>query len=142
MVFCDRATSNCHRQRQRQPVPCAPRHQVGDAGVAVDPAPSATDCSAAGEELFDAGVSRGDTSKRAVDAIGIKRSRAPLSDSERRLKLALEAGKIGSWQLDLVTGRLDGCAQCKAHFGFAPDAEVTYAQLLSMVHPADRTRRR
>jgi PAS domain S-box-containing protein len=115
----------------------------GDAGVAVDPTSAATECSAADQRLSDnAEMSRSETPKRAGDAIGITRRPVPLSDSERRLKLALEAGKIGSWQLDVATGVLEACAQCKAHYGLPADAELSYPKLLSMVHPADRARRR
>jgi PAS domain S-box-containing protein len=99
-------------------------------GVSVDPGLSAAAYSAAPQPV--AALSRA-----TADSPGAGKA-ALLNDSERRLKLALEAGKIGSWQLDLVTGVLEACNQCKAHYGLDAQADFTYPWLLSLVHPADR----
>jgi PAS domain S-box-containing protein len=44
---------------------------------------------------------------------------------EQRLKLALEAAHMGSWELNLDTMELSASAQCKANHGLSPDAELT-----------------
>lgn len=63
---------------------------------------------------------------------------AALKESEERLRIALDAARLGAWQLDLATGRLDCTAICKANFGLPPDAELSYETLLSMIHANDR----
>lgn len=67
---------------------------------------------------------------------------AELLDGERRLSLALEAGRLGSWELDLATETLIASDACKAHFGRRPDEAVSYRDLLGSVHPDDRPRMR
>jgi signal transduction histidine kinase len=47
-----------------------------------------------------------------------------LRRSEERLRLALEAGKLGSWEFNIPTGRLTASAQCKANHGLPPDADL------------------
>ena len=44
---------------------------------------------------------------------------------EQRLKLALEAARLGSWEFDLETKELRASTQCKANHGLPPDAELT-----------------
>ncbi|WP_051469973.1 PAS domain S-box protein [Fischerella sp. PCC 9605] len=63
---------------------------------------------------------------------------ATLRESEERLKIALATGKLGSWQLDLVTGVLDSSDRCKANFGLSPEAELSYERLFELIHPDDR----
>ncbi|HEY0704112.1 MAG TPA: PAS domain-containing protein [Candidatus Acidoferrales bacterium] len=56
----------------------------------------------------------------------------------QRLQLALTAGKIGTWELELP-GRVLSCsAQCKANFGRAAEAGFSYEDLLAAIDPADR----
>jgi signal transduction histidine kinase/CheY-like chemotaxis protein len=60
-------------------------------------------------------------------------------DGETRLRLALEAGALGSWELDLVTGQATRSARCDLIFGDRDPASVwTFAFLLSHVIPEDR----
>ncbi len=67
-----------------------------------------------------------------------KQTEARLRENEARLLIALETAKLGSWQLDLVTGVLDSSDQCKANFGLPPEAELSYQRLLELIHPDDR----
>ena len=64
-------------------------------------------------------------------------SKEALTRSEERLRVALDAARLGAWQLDLATGQLNCTALCKANFGLADDAEFTYDTLLRMIHPED-----
>jgi len=63
-----------------------------------------------------------------------------LALSEERLRFTQEAGRIGSWTLDLGTMSLDASEGCKANFGRDPDAGFTYEAWLEGVHTDDRTR--
>ena len=71
-----------------------------------------------------------------------KRAQESLRESEQRLSIALEAGKLGSWELDLNTRTLDASETCKIYFGLPPEGEFTYAMLEAMVHPDDQERMR
>ncbi|MBD2203115.1 PAS domain-containing protein [Calothrix sp. FACHB-1219] len=67
-----------------------------------------------------------------------KKIEAALKESDRRLKVALEAAKLGSWELNLATGQLSTSKQCKANFGLPESYEFTYELLLESIHPEDR----
>ncbi|MEI2583488.1 GAF domain-containing protein [Scytonema sp. PRP1] len=67
-----------------------------------------------------------------------KRTEASLRESEQRLKLALHAAKLGSWELDLKTGELSSSNECKANFGLPPQADFSYTALYEHIHPGDR----
>ncbi|MDR3619427.1 MAG: response regulator [Paludisphaera borealis] len=61
-----------------------------------------------------------------------------LREAKDSLAFALEAGRLGSWQLDLETGDLPCSNLCKRNFGLPVDAELTHATLLRLIHPDDR----
>jgi PAS domain S-box-containing protein len=63
-----------------------------------------------------------------------------LDEGERRLQTALEAGRLGAWELDLGTGMLTTSATCRAVFGRNPEDGFTYEDLLATIHPEDRER--
>jgi len=70
-------------------------------------------------------------------------SRSPslegLKAEEEHLRLALEAGEIGTWEWDLASDRMKWSAQMFRSLGLAPEAEGDrYRLLLEAVHPADR----
>lgn len=67
-----------------------------------------------------------------------KQIEAALIESDRRLKLALAAAKLGSWEFNLQTGELSASKQCKANFGLPESAELSYDRLLEIIHPDDR----
>ena len=69
-----------------------------------------------------------------------KQAEEALRRSETRLHLALEAGRLGDWQWNIVTGELVWSARCKALYGLAPDADVNYERFLDTVHSDDRKR--
>lgn len=73
------------------------------------------------------------------DITGRKHTESALRRNEERLRLALVTGRLGSWQLDLLTMDFTCTALCKSHYGLAPDAPLAYARLWSeLVHPDDR----
>ncbi|KOP23313.1 histidine kinase [Hapalosiphon sp. MRB220] len=67
-----------------------------------------------------------------------QRVEAAFRENEQRLKLALQAGKLGSWQLDLKTGELFTSNQCKANFGILPKIDFSFTMLLDCIHSEDR----
>ena len=73
---------------------------------------------------------------------GQRAAQAALRESEARLRLALDAGRLGAWELDLRSDRLNASPTCRADFGQSPDAALTVADLRSAVHPEDRERMR
>lgn len=65
--------------------------------------------------------------------------REALAESEARLRFALEAGRLGSWELTLADNRLRVSSICAANLGLSdPDELTSYDRLLTHVHPEDR----
>lgn len=60
-----------------------------------------------------------------------------LDEGERRLQTALEAGRLGAWELDLATYALTTSVTCRSIFGRGPEDALTYDELISMIHPED-----
>ena len=60
------------------------------------------------------------------------------ADSEARLLMATEAGRLGIWELDLLTRELTASQTAKENFGRDPSQPFSYDELLAAIHPADR----
>lgn len=60
--------------------------------------------------------------------------------SEERLRIALQAGLLGSWELLLPDRSLYASKNCKANFGYAEDAPFGHDDLVAAIHPDDRER--
>ncbi|MFZ1426723.1 MAG: ATP-binding protein [Geminicoccaceae bacterium] len=68
-----------------------------------------------------------------ISAIGLVR------DGEARLRLAMEAGELGSWELDLASGIMTCTRRYEQIFGYAaPPPAWTYDIFLEHVLPEDR----
>ncbi|ATB27170.1 PAS domain-containing protein [Melittangium boletus] len=61
-----------------------------------------------------------------------------LNSSEERLRLAVSATALGTWDFNPVTRELRWDARCKELLGVAPDVDVTYELFISRVRPEDR----
>jgi PAS domain-containing protein len=61
-----------------------------------------------------------------------------MAESEARLRLALNAGDLGSWEFTPSTGAFITSAACRANFGRGPHEPFTYADLVASIHPEDR----
>ncbi|MDQ8184773.1 PAS domain S-box protein [Pelagicoccus sp. SDUM812002] len=72
----------------------------------------------------------------------LERSRAQrgLRESEERVRMAVQAADIGTWDLELSTGVLRWSDRCKEVFGLSHDAPIDYDVFLSLLHPDDRER--
>ena len=57
--------------------------------------------------------------------------------SNGKLRMALDIGRIGSWERDLDTGQITGTATFKANLGLPPDASLTYDDFQKLIHPGD-----
>jgi PAS domain S-box-containing protein len=63
-----------------------------------------------------------------------------LHEGEARLRIALLAGRLGSWELDLATGALTASATFKAIFGHRADRALSYEDVVAGTHRDDRAR--
>jgi PAS domain S-box-containing protein len=74
------------------------------------------------------------------DAIALHEAQATqLRAQEERLRFALAAGGLGSWELDLATMQLSCSEACSAHFGQTV-SHFSHEALLGSIHPDDRER--
>ncbi|RKK04863.1 response regulator [Pseudoroseomonas wenyumeiae] len=63
-----------------------------------------------------------------------------LHESEDRLRTALLAGRLGTWEYDVETRALTTSSTCRAIFGLPPNAPFGYAELVQAIHPQDLER--
>lgn len=63
-----------------------------------------------------------------------------LRQSEERLRLALGATELGTWDFNPITGAIISDARCKQVFGAPSDAAVNYDTIMAGLHPEDRER--
>jgi PAS domain S-box-containing protein len=61
-----------------------------------------------------------------------------LTKTASSLQLALRAGKLGWYEYDVNSGRIDCNEQCKANFGLLKDDGLNFERLVSMIIPSDR----
>lgn len=74
---------------------------------------------------------------RAVEELREQTERARLS--EERLRLALEAAQMGTWDWDIPSGKMAHSATAGAIYGLAPSSfESTLERFLTTIHPEDR----
>lgn len=67
-----------------------------------------------------------------------KRAEAALIDSEHRLQLALDGGRMGRWEWDFATDAMFWCRRVYDLLGLDPATEARGEMFLSCVHPDDR----
>ena len=78
--------------------------------------------------------------RQAADLIEYTKSATALRASEERLSFALQAADLGTWDWDMVSGKLFWSPRCYALFGLAPGTPVTHQRFLEALHPDDRER--
>lgn len=61
---------------------------------------------------------------------------------QERLRVALTAGGLGAWMMELKTNTLRASPECKAHYGRRPDDPFDFDHLIATIHPDDRGRMR
>ncbi len=67
-----------------------------------------------------------------------KDSEHVLSQSRARLRLSLEAGKLGLWEVDPKTGSFYATKRARVCFGLPENASLTLEAITSALHPFDR----
>jgi PAS domain S-box-containing protein len=67
-------------------------------------------------------------------------SKEALQQSEERLRIALDAARLGTWEINLKSRRLEGSDICKESFGLQPEMDFLFDDLLPTIHPEDRER--
>ncbi len=70
----------------------------------------------------------------------VERRTKELTRSEERLRFILEAGRLGSWTLEIDGLKLIASEACKLNFGRDPAKPFPYEELLAAILPEDRTR--
>lgn len=66
---------------------------------------------------------------------------ASLREGEERLRLAVEAGRVGTWETDLATGITLRSPRAREIFGFeAGEAATPLEEWSARIHPSDRAR--
>ncbi|MGG5822401.1 PAS domain-containing protein [Falsiroseomonas sp. HW251] len=74
-----------------------------------------------------------------VDVTALKAAEAALRDSETRLRLALDAAKLGAWEIDLVAGTAERTARALEIFGYGEEhGKAIFPSWRDRVHPEDR----
>ena len=63
---------------------------------------------------------------------------AALGKREERIRMAVESADIGTWDLNVATGRREWSVRAKEMFGLPPDADPTTLDFLALLHPDDR----
>ena len=63
-----------------------------------------------------------------------------LHEGEERLRTALLAGRLGTWEFDLTTSTLEASPAFRALFGRTAEQSFDYADLVRCIHQEDRAR--
>ena len=69
-----------------------------------------------------------------------RKAEKALQRSEERLRLATETAQLGTWELDIASGRMECSALCKANYGRSSNDVFHYEDLQACIHPEDRPR--
>ncbi len=75
-----------------------------------------------------------------MDVTERKRIEEELRKNEEKLRLALDAAQMGTWDWNIVTGEMVWSERCRSFFAFAPEDELSYVKFLNSVHLDDRDR--
>lgn len=76
-----------------------------------------------------------------VDVTDRRRMVTAVQQREARLQFVLQAAQLGTWELDLITGRIQVSSQFKKLFGLPEEAEITDPeQFRSLILPDHRAR--
>ncbi|MFT3703052.1 MAG: PAS domain S-box protein [Agriterribacter sp.] len=61
-----------------------------------------------------------------------------LAESEARLRMAIEATKIGSWDYDPASGKLEWSDECIKIYGLSTGTPISFELYSDLIHPEDR----
>src|ERR1700730_7390514 len=74
------------------------------------------------------------------DITGRKKTEEALRGSEERLRMAIEAGEMGTWFWAIQRDEVTWAGKFRALFGLTSDAKLAYQVALDLIHPDDRQR--
>jgi PAS domain S-box-containing protein len=78
--------------------------------------------------------------QQAADVVAFRLSERRLSESETRLKVAVDLAELGNYMWDPQSNVLEWDARVKAMWGLPADAHVTYEMWRDAIHPDDVAR--
>jgi two-component system, sensor histidine kinase and response regulator len=67
-----------------------------------------------------------------------RKAEEALLENEERLELALEAGSLGTWHIDLESYEFSAFPRAKAMHGFKEEESIDNRRVIEAVHPEDR----
>ena len=74
--------------------------------------------------------------------LALEQGKAALRQTQEQLEFALDAGRLGSWELDIASGLFSSSAHARTIFGLGPeDPFERLEDVVARVHPDDRERR-
>lgn len=72
--------------------------------------------------------------------VALRTAKAALEERDAWLELALDAGKVAIWQIDIVSGRIRGSGGLTAMIGLPAGVEPTLERWVAAIHGDDRER--
>ncbi|MGD1859194.1 MAG: PAS domain-containing protein [Leptolyngbyaceae cyanobacterium] len=75
-----------------------------------------------------------------LDLSARKKAERSLRRSKDRLRIALEAGQLGTWDWNLVTDKVVWSSRFKAVFGLSSQGKMTLDRFFDAIHPDDHER--
>jgi PAS domain S-box-containing protein len=73
----------------------------------------------------------------ATEVTELALTRKKLAESEESTRFALEAGELGTWDLDPINNIVSWDERCKQLYGLSKAADIIYEDVLSLIHPED-----
>ena len=83
-------------------------------------------------------IFRADVSERKGHEKRISENERKLYELEERVRLAVEAADVGTFDFYPPTGELKWSKRCNEIFGLPPDSEANYVTYVNGIHPDDR----
>jgi PAS domain S-box-containing protein len=83
-------------------------------------------------------IFRADVSERRTHEERIRQNERKLQELEERVRLAVEAADVGTFDFYPPSGELQWSNRCNEIFGLAPGSKVTYETYVRGIHPEDR----
>ncbi|NBJ10116.1 HWE histidine kinase domain-containing protein [Microvirga arsenatis] len=81
-----------------------------------------------------------DVAERTWEAVERARAQTALRESEGRLRLALDAGRMAVWEHDTASDRITASQELNRLLGYPPDVEVSLDDVRQRYYPGDRDR--
>jgi len=89
-------------------------------------------------EISGVMVVASDVTEQVLARQKIEEADTSIRNTAERLQLALDAGKLGSYELTIATGQIDCTPQCKQNFGTQDMDGLDYTTFSNMIVPEDR----